>query len=739
MQMGFDFNVVVSTSMISMPQLEEQLDELSEKIRTEVWHWFNTTEEIYSLDHKRSTVIRFCLTAGIGAAWFWTKHKEDVEKQGLYNCLTAPRDLFEMDEYIEDVVGIWFDSLSSQHQLLAKINNNCMGIIMRHYDIDDPEQEKEACSVIIRFGACYGHTIITRNVLLGDYKGDMSSILRAWTGLNDSNDPQWAEHQTVKGYVEGPEMRTATVYLNDEHSEFAKIEKEYCHSSYNESAGIKIIGQWKDGAMYLKTGTPIFKVKQRHTMVIDEVQPWPDGTQATIVAHFYNDPGCHVTFYDTHYLENKEKYYAHVAYAFELYGMVNTIEVVPEEKRTIQLKGESAVNFNKKFKNETHYDAGGNPEPVEINLKNMHYFIQINDEYPEGVEFHSPIHKVYNNVDFLGKDIQVMDIELHYHDEEVNARQHIIPIFISPGTQSNIPQDIETGEPVRGTMILQGRMVSMITPTERPSSILHTFDARHSDGTPMTFTHDCDDDNENQTIMTADERHKFAVKIFHDYMLRREHLTRQGDFNIENGPDLLLERSRCAWIKDDADNCAAQNFARLNDLDNYMIYAHSMDCFPMIVYVTLSNLDGAPCPWIKGGTYHARFHYGSVYPGQKMEATFQMSHNQLLDILFHSCDKLDNRFIEPYIHKDIDFRSPALCDPIICRDDFLKRNEVINQNNRKAPEGRMKPELCHDNDGNAYILLHYPEGDVDQMNVTTHNGFITAINIVETSPQRPES
>ena len=77
----------------------------------------------------------------------------------------------------------------------------------------------------------------------------------------------------------------------------------------------------------------------------------------------------------------------------------------------------------------------------------------------------------------------------------------------------------------------------------------------------------------------------------------------------------------------------------------------------------------------------------------------------------------------------MDFRSDNLADPIICRQEYLIRSESVNNANKKAKEGPVKPELITDEPGHSYIELHYPKGNVDVVKVDTKGGFITSIRI----------
>ena len=112
-----------------------------------------------------------------------------------------------------------------------------------------------------------------------------------------------------------------------------------------------------------------------------------------------------------------------------------------------------------------------------------------------------------------------------------------------------------------------------------------------------------------------------------------------------------------------------------------------------------------------------------------MEVMYHKSHNELVEKLYDSLKNLDTYELSRYLHKDFDFRSANLADPIITREEYLARTESVNNANRKAKEGPVKPVLYHDDVKGAYIEMNYPKGAIDIIKVETNGGLITAIRI----------
>ncbi len=82
-----------------------------------------------------------------------------------------------------------------------------------------------------------------------------------------------------------------------------------------------------------------------------------------------------------------------------------------------------------------------------------------------------------------------------------------------------------------------------------------------------------------------------------------------------------------------------------------------------------------------------------------------------------------------FLHKDVDFRSPVLPDPIISREEYVFRNEHINKLNKEYKDGPVKPALIIGDDEQPYVELSYPWGEVVNVYAETEHGFITAVMI----------
>lgn len=729
MQYGYDRNVIALTDMKGNPELEAQFEDLTRTVIKANWDWFNSTDKEFEEETKRRSVMRFCFTVGIGAAWFWENKKEEITAKGLYGCMEQPRSAFQMDEYIEDVTGIWWSSRSIDHNKGLRVLSDCVDILKQYYDLDDKEQEQKAGHLLMLFGMYYGYTRIYHERAIEPYKSDMPWHWEVWEVLYGKGEGEpldeyneWAS----KAVANGKMGLGNDVILDNPESEFGKVNHYYRQFTLNEDAGIRTLAYIENMKLNLLTASPIFDTSRSYHLILDNVYVWENGAEATIEAHFSDDKDCHITFYDTNYLENKDKYYAGVGYMFDLYGIAYHAEIVPEDQRSFTFEGEKAINFKKKLGEEPEYDENGNPEPIVFQAANMHSFMQINDKIPEDATFRAPIMRVYDDVDFLGKKVYEVEIGISYRDIDKGDKRHPISVYIASDSESKLSQRPVEDEPIHGVLYLQGKMRCMTNWQETPSTMLHTFEAKKKDGSPSIFTHVCDE-SEKGMPMNEQEIQDFAKEVYFQQLSERLGI-KKIDSEDEDMPDFNAGRKRDVWVKADVNYTADTDFIA-EKKDKYLIRSYVNHRIPVIAYISLYDVNGNTCKWQKGGEYKAKIHYGSVLPGQKMEVMHHKSHDELVEKLYDSLKNLDTYELSRYLHKDLDFRSANLADPIITREEYLARTESVNNANRKAADGPVKPVLCHDDVKGAYIEMNYPKGAIDIIKVETNGGFITAIRI----------
>ena len=115
LQLAYDFSYIPTPDSEVGPQLLDLLPKVNQLTIDSLDRWFETEGREFSFEHRRKTSLRFCLTVGMGAAWFFYQQEEPMDAETLFNLMGEPRGEDAMDEYIEDAVGIWFSSESDKH------------------------------------------------------------------------------------------------------------------------------------------------------------------------------------------------------------------------------------------------------------------------------------------------------------------------------------------------------------------------------------------------------------------------------------------------------------------------------------------------------------------------------------------------------------------------------------------------------------------------------------------------
>ena len=240
-------------------------------------------------------------------------------------------------------------------------------MINNYYDLTDKEQEHRIGYVLMLFGMYYGYTRISKERVIEQYKGEMPWHWEIWEKLYGAKGNEHLEEfnkWALAAFEKGKMGSGVYVILNDPHSEFGKINKYYRPFTYQENAGIRILVETDDDQSKMLTATPVFDTTRCYPLVIEKVYVWENGVEASIKARFLNAEHSCVIFYDTNYLENKDKYYIGAVCMFDLYAIAYRVKIVPEEHRSFTFEGEKAINFHKKLGEDPQYDENGNPKPI---------------------------------------------------------------------------------------------------------------------------------------------------------------------------------------------------------------------------------------------------------------------------------------------------------------------------------------------------------------------------------------
>ncbi len=721
MEFGYEYNLIASMTMREHPELESQFEKITERCVKYCTDWFNTSGENFSIAHQRSTIHRFCLLLGMGSAWLWENRREEAETKGLYECMAEPRTEFYMDEYIEDMVGIWFSSESKEDLKLMLMSERTQSIIEKYFDLGDPQQQFDASRTIMQFGMQHEYTRLYRESAIESY--DCEGYLNFAILSTLLNHKEGTRKEEMESFVEklGEEgCRSGLVYTAQENSdsEFAKLINCYYSATIknDDDLGARVVLSVNSKNLDAVDAFPIFDSQRRFPLTIEAVYEHDGGATASIVATFSDYKDRSITFYDTDYLKNKQQYFAGQTYMFDIYGVAQRVRVLPKEQRTFQLEGKEAINFKSKIGKETVYDEGGNPKPAVISVEKMHAFIQNYEDMPDLADFAAPIERVYEDVDFFENKVYEVEIGL-MNFSEIDEQMRRISVYI-PACIMDTEPVVE--EPIQGTLCLYGRMLSRVDAYAPRSKKLHTFDAKTKEGNTI-FKHHCSPCEVGQPL-SAEEKAEFAKDVYSS-VLGSSISEWVGD--EDNAPDFVASRGRAVWVKADVEYMAKEAF--LNDTpDDYMRLYYARELFPVIAYVTLYDNDGNKCQWLKGGEYTATISYGSMLTGQKSELVIKHKQIALEDKAANAFGLGLSSVLEKYLDKDVDFRSRSFDDPIITREEFVRRFDIVARTIKRKYNKAVEVIWPNKQPG---VVLKYPYGDIDRVYVKAENGLITSMVI----------
>lgn len=699
LQLANDYNYIPAVGSKAPAHLLGQLPIINKLMIESLDQWFATEGQEFSEEHRQKTALRFCLTLGVGASWFYHhSNTETPDAKELFNLMAAPRSEDAMDEYIEDAVGFSFSSESDKHSQWLALCEYCYSLALALYDLSNAEEREEACLSAMRVGATIGEGLILKHNTKATYQGHFVWDKNIWGNIIPTSKGATIETMLNKwtymcqkgGFpIEGNIISQPKAVDSFEHHVNC-----YHQVIFNHDVGIQTIFHISDKEPRAVAIIPHMDSMRTHNLIIDKVYERDNGVEAAISAHFADDPETRITFYDTEYLKNRDQYFAGQYYIFDLYGIGYNVTAVP------------------KFRQQT----------LATNEKPLHSFIQINALHPEVCRFRAPILATYDDQAISIPAFHEVEVGIPYRNV-LRRKKHYFSLFIPTFQAQNKERDFSEGASIEGTIILMGKMRVAVNFHERPCTEVRSFSPLTQRGMPQRFKHKCKAAEVGKE-MNADERQAFAKKVMKLFLGEDLEVSFE-----EDGPDFLASRHRCMWIKSDEEYQAAERFKKEN-ITPALTYYYQTGRLPVMVYVSLYDEAGQPCQWLKGGTYTAQIHYGSMLPGQHMEPRESYDDVLLTQILYEAFKNLHTFPLCKVLHKNLHYTSSNLADPIITREEFLIYLEGVFELNRNSPDDRLRATHCIDETtGLYYIQLTYPEGIIDRLDFEIHEHLITKINI----------
>jgi hypothetical protein len=202
------------------------------------------------------------------------------------------------------------------------------------------------------------------------------------------------------------------------------------------------------------SGYPYARDGEKVALKITEIKEWDNKYEAVIVTETADEHT--VSFFDTKYYKNKDKYKIGKIYTFAIAALGYNVEILKE--KSFSFEGQKAVDWLAKIGKQPTLDAMGNVEPVVFDLSNLVTYLP-RTEYPDDAEFQSPINRI-ETVRAFDDEFYKLNITI-FRDPDICIDLYAKTSFFERKPQIN--------NPVRGILWLQGYLCEK---TKQQSGIL---------------------------------------------------------------------------------------------------------------------------------------------------------------------------------------------------------------------------------------------------------------------------
>lgn len=190
------------------------------------------------------------------------------------------------------------------------------------------------------------------------------------------------------------------------------------------------------------TGYPIVQSTNIIQLKIKEIKEWENLIEAVILGE--TEDGNSISFFDTKYFTQKDNYKVGGTYNFTISALCYNVEILKE--KSFSFEGQDAINWLAKSGQNPSYDEQANLEPIVFDLTNLVAFLPTNEDYPDDVEFQSPINTI-ETVKAFNNEYYKMGITI-FRDPDIK-----IDVFAKTNFFDTKPQ---TKDAIRGFIWLQG-------------------------------------------------------------------------------------------------------------------------------------------------------------------------------------------------------------------------------------------------------------------------------------------
>lgn len=205
-----------------------------------------------------------------------------------------------------------------------------------------------------------------------------------------------------------------------------------------------VIAPDEDKKLTLVSGYPLVKNGVELSLKITEIEEWQNGLEAWITAELPN--GLILTFFDTDYAVNKEKYKAGNSYNF----VIGALAYDAEEPATkgFSFEGQKAIDFKAKLGEEPEYDENGNVKPINFSTETLCAFFQAGHA-KDDAEFITTVENV-ESIEAFGNSFWKFNVIYRADSEEDDTK---IPTCILKSKANN---GLSAATQVQGLLWLTG-------------------------------------------------------------------------------------------------------------------------------------------------------------------------------------------------------------------------------------------------------------------------------------------
>lgn len=195
----------------------------------------------------------------------------------------------------------------------------------------------------------------------------------------------------------------------------------------------------------LVSAYPFVRNGEKLSLKIIKINEWSNKYEATIVTKTKDEQI--ISFFDTKYYKNKEKYKIGDYYTFSVSALGYNVEIL--KNKSLTLNGQQAADWLTKTGETPTYDNNGNIEPVAFDLSKLVLYLPQQDDFPDDAEFQSPINRV-EKISAFQTDFYKFKIQI-FRDSDV-----FLDLYAQECFFEKKPTNYDS---LRGVMWIQGYMI----------------------------------------------------------------------------------------------------------------------------------------------------------------------------------------------------------------------------------------------------------------------------------------